>query len=84
MHCMYKIWYCYETKKTKPNDINANNWDEINVKACGLIHSYVSKEHNYSFLQETFINSLWKALENKYMKKSNENRLYLLMILFHL
>ena len=28
--------------------------------------------------------SLWKALENKYMNKKNENRLYLLKRLFYL
>ena len=36
------------------------------------------------FLLEMFVYSLWKALENKYMKKSNENRLCLLKRLLRL
>ena len=53
-------------------------------KNCGLIRSCLAKEQRYTFIQETFVYSLWKALENKYMKKSNENRLYLLERLFRL
>ena len=34
------------------------------------------------FLQEKSIYSLWKTLEYKYMKKSNENQLYLLKRFF--
>ena len=34
------------------------------------------------FLKETYVYSLWKALQNRYMKKSNENRLYMLKRLF--
>ena len=36
------------------------------------------------FLQETSACSLWKVLKNKYMKKCNENQLYLLKRLFRL
>ena len=53
-------------------------------KTCGLIRSCLAKEPRYTFLQEMPVYSLWKALENKYMKKSNENRLYLLKRLFYL
>ena len=54
-----------------------SEWEMLNIKTCGLIRSYMAKEKRYTFLQETSIYSLWKALENKYMKKNNENRLYL-------
>ena len=54
------------------------------MKTCGLISSYLAKEQKYTFIKETFVYSLWNVLENKYMKKINENWLYLLKRLFHL
>ena len=71
-------------KETRPNDTHENEWEMLNIKTCGLIRSCIIKEQRYTFLQETSVCSLWKVLENKYMKKSNENRLYLLKRLFRL
>ena len=71
-------------KGTKPDDSSESEWERINIKTCGLIRSCLAKEQRYTFLQETSVYSLWKALENKYIKKSNENRLSLLKRLFHL
>ena len=42
-------------------------------KTCVLIRSCLAKEQRHTFLQETFVYSLWNAVENKYMKKSKEN-----------
>ena len=69
-------------KETKPDDTNESEWERLNINTCGLIRSYMAKEQRYTFLKETYVYSLWKVLENKYMKKSNENRLYLLRRLF--
>ena len=44
----------------------------------------LTKEQRYTFLKETYVYSLWKALESKYMKKNIENRLYMLNKLFRL
>ena len=63
------------SKETRPYDTRVSEWEKLNIKTCGLIRSYLAKEQRYTFLQETFVYSLWKALENKYMKKRNENRL---------
>ena len=65
-------------EETRLDDTRESEWEKLNIKTCGLIRYCLGKDHMYTFLQETFANSLWKALENKYMKKSNENRLYLL------
>ena len=64
-------------KETKPDDTSESEWELLNIKTCGLIDSCLAKEHRYTFLKETSVYSLWKALENKYMKKSNENWVYL-------
>ena len=69
-------------KETKLDDTHERDWERLNIKTCGLICSYLAKDQRYTFLQETFTCSLLKALKNKYMKKSNENRLYLLKRLF--
>ena len=69
-------------KETRPDGASESKWEKLNLKTCRLIRSCLAKEQRYTFLQETSIYSLWKALENKYMKKNNENRLYLLKRLF--
>ena len=68
--------------ETRLDDTRESEWERLNIKTYGLICSCLVKEQRYTFLQETSIYSLWKALENKYMKKRNENRLYLLKRLF--
>ena len=71
-------------KEIKPDDTNESEWERLNIRTYGLNCSCLTKEQRYTFLQETFIYSLWKALENKYVKKRNENRLFLLERLFRL
>ena len=79
---LYMLYLDQVLKETKPDDTHESECE--NLKTCGLSCSCLAKEQRYTFLQETFVYSLWKALENKYMKKSNENRLYLLNRLFRL
>ena len=71
-------------KEIKLDDTSESEWQRLNIKTCGLIHSCLAKEQRYTFLQKTYVYSLWKALENKYVKKRNENRLYLFKRLFSL
>ena len=71
-------------KETRPDGTHESDWERLNIKTCGLIRSCLAKEQGYTFLQETSAYSLWKTLKNKYMKKSNENRLCLLKRLFRL
>ncbi|PON41859.1 hypothetical protein PanWU01x14_286250 [Parasponia andersonii] len=59
-------------------------WERINRQACDTIRLCLCREQKYPFMRETFASKLWKAIENKYMKKSNENRLYLKKRLFHI
>ena len=71
-------------EEEKPEDVFEKDWVRLNVKACGMIRSCLCREQKYPFMKETSANKLWKALENKYMKRSNENRLYLMKRLFRL
>ena len=71
-------------EENKPQDIDQKDWERQNRKACGVIRSCLSREQKYPFMKETSASNLWKALENKFMKKSNENRLYLLKRLYRL
>lgn len=47
-----------------------------------MIQSCLSKKQKYSFKIETSTYALWKALEEKFLKKINQNRLYMKKRLF--
>ena len=49
-------------KETIPDDPREREWERLNIKTCGFIRSCLAKEQMYTFLQETFVYSLWKAL----------------------
>ena len=71
-------------EEKKPQDIDQKDWDRLNAKACGVIRSCLSREQKYPFMKETPASNLWKALENKFMKKCHESQLYLLKRLYRL
>ena len=66
----------------KPEKLEDKEWTKINRQACGTIRSCLTREQKYPYMRETFASKLWKELENKFMKKSCENRLYLKKKLF--
>ncbi|KAH9802500.1 hypothetical protein KPL71_001412 [Citrus sinensis] len=61
----------------KPDMMDDKEWIKINRQACGTIHLCLTKDHKYSIMRETSAKKLWETLEEKYMKKSLENRLYM-------
>uniref|UniRef100_A0A5B6Z910 Putative Ty-1 copia retrotransposon n=1 Tax=Davidia involucrata TaxID=16924 RepID=A0A5B6Z910_DAVIN len=67
----------------KPKDISNEDWNFINRQACSTIRLCLAKDQKYFVMKETVATSLWKKLEDKYMTKSIENRLYLKKKLFH-
>ncbi|CAL2262889.1 unnamed protein product [Prunus armeniaca] len=66
----------------KPEDIDDKQWTRINLHACGAIRSFLDKELKYPYMKETPTKELWKKLEEKYMTKNIENRLFLKKRLF--
>ncbi|TXG46307.1 hypothetical protein EZV62_028187 [Acer yangbiense] len=68
---------------SKPKDISNEDWNYVNRQACGTIRLCLAKDQKYFVMKETMASSLWKKLEDKYMTKSIENRLYLKKKLFH-
>ncbi|TXG63127.1 hypothetical protein EZV62_010121 [Acer yangbiense] len=66
-----------------PKDISDEYWKYVNRQACGTIRLCLAKDQKYFVMKETIASSLWKKLEDKYMTKSIENRLYLKKKLFH-
>ncbi|TXG61001.1 hypothetical protein EZV62_012364 [Acer yangbiense] len=67
---------------SKPKDISDEDWNYVNRQACGTIRLCLAKDQKYGVMRETNAKSLWKQLEDKYMTKSMENRLYLKKKLF--
>ncbi|KAE8656194.1 Early-responsive to dehydration stress protein (ERD4) isoform 1 [Hibiscus syriacus] len=66
----------------KPDDVEEKEWKKINRFACGTIRSCLSREQKYAFSKETSASKLWKALEEKFLKKSGQNKLYMKKRLF--
>lgn len=66
----------------KPEDIDDKQWMRINLHACAAIRSFLDKELKYPYMKETSAKELWTKLEEKYMTKSAENRLFLKKRLF--
>ena len=68
--------------EAKPKDMSEEDWSLVNRQACGTIRLCLAKEQKYFVMKETSAAQLWKKLEDKYMTKSIENRLYLKKKLF--
>ena len=66
----------------KPDDVEEKEWKMVNRLACGTIRSCLSREQKYAFSKETSASKLWKALEEKFLKKSGQNKLYMKKRLF--
>ncbi|KAE8682964.1 Beta-glucosidase 24 [Hibiscus syriacus] len=66
----------------KPDDVEEKEWKRINRLACGTIRPCLSREQKYTFSKETSASKLWKALEEKFLKKNGQNKLYMKMRLF--
>ena len=66
----------------KPDDVDEKEWKTINRLACGTIRSCLSREQKYAFKNETSAYKLWKALEDKFLKKNSQNWLHMKKRLF--
>ena len=69
-------------EEKQPEDVEEKEWKTINRLACGTIRSCLSREQKYAFSRETSANKLWKALEEKFLKKNSQNKLYMKKRLF--
>eukprot|EP00268_Persea_americana_P009427 TRINITY_DN13788_c0_g4_i1.p1 TRINITY_DN13788_c0_g4~~TRINITY_DN13788_c0_g4_i1.p1 ORF type:complete len:180 (+),score=37.85 TRINITY_DN13788_c0_g4_i1:237-776(+) len=66
----------------KPSNMEDKEWQKINRQACSTIRLCLTKDQTYSVMRETSAKELWQKLEEKYMTKSLENRIYLKKKLF--
>ncbi|GJR03668.1 retrovirus-related pol polyprotein from transposon TNT 1-94 [Tanacetum coccineum] len=69
-------------EESKPEDVEERNWLTINRLACGTIRSCLSREKRYDFSKETSAYKLWVALEEKFLKKNCQNKLFMKKRLF--
>nr|TKR74783.1 hypothetical protein D5086_0000291950 [Populus alba] len=65
------------TLEDKPEDLDEKSWERINRLACSSIRLCLVKDQKYIFSEQNSAKELWQALEDKFMKKSIENCLYL-------
>ena len=49
-------------------DMTDAEWRKLNRQACGIIRSYLGKDHKYSFMKVTIAKELWDKHEAKYMQ----------------
>ncbi|KAG2663573.1 hypothetical protein I3760_16G037700 [Carya illinoinensis] len=66
----------------KPDDMTDQGWKKLNTQDCSTIRLCLTKEQKYFVMRETDARVLWQKLEDKFMKKSIESRLYLKKKLF--
>ncbi|PWA85384.1 Retrovirus-related Pol polyprotein from transposon TNT 1-94 [Artemisia annua] len=69
-------------EESKPKDVEERNWLTINRLACGTVRSCLSREQRYAFSKETSTYKLWVALEEKFLKKNCQNKLFMKKRLF--
>ncbi|KAH9771354.1 Integrase catalytic domain-containing protein [Citrus sinensis] len=72
--CQQELDIAFEEK---PDVMDDKEWIKINRQACGTIRLCLAKDQKYSVMRETSAKKLWETLEEKYMKKSLENMLYM-------
>jgi len=68
----------------KPEEVEEKDWSIINRLACETIRSCLSREQKYAVKNETSTHKLWKALEDKFLKKSGQNKLLMKKRLFRI
>ncbi|KAE8709887.1 Tubulin beta-2 chain [Hibiscus syriacus] len=69
-------------EEEKPESMEEKEWRTINRLACNMIQSCLSREHKYGYKNETSASNMWKAMEEKFLKKSSHNRLHMKKRLF--
>ena len=65
------------TLEEKLEDISEKNWVKMNRQACSSIRLCLAMDQKYFVMHETVAKDLWRKLEDKFMTRSMENRLYL-------
>ena len=66
----------------RPPKYKESVWEKMNRNAYGVIRSCLEQELKYDVIGVTSAMKMWEILNNKYLTKSNENRLHLLRRLF--
>ena len=69
-------------EKEKPDEVDEKEWRTLNRLACSTIRTCLSREQKYAFAKETSANAMMKALEDKFLKKTSQNKLHLKQRLF--
>uniref|UniRef100_A0A3Q7GJ81 Reverse transcriptase Ty1/copia-type domain-containing protein n=1 Tax=Solanum lycopersicum TaxID=4081 RepID=A0A3Q7GJ81_SOLLC len=64
-------------EEKKPDGVGEEYWKIINCVACGTIRSYLAREQKYPHTKETSANKLWNSLEERFLKKNSQNKLYM-------
>ena len=64
-------------EEKKPDGVGEEDWKIINCVACGTIRSYLAREQKYPYTKETSANKLWNSLEEKFLNKNSQNKLYM-------
>ena len=69
-------------REKKPQNMKEETWQELDEKILTAIQLCLADEMLDEFSMEKIASSLWKRLQNHYLKKSLANRLILKQSLF--
>ena len=64
-------------REQKPQDMKKETWQELDEKALTAIQLYLANKVLDKFSTDKTVSSLWKRLQDHYLKKSLVNRLIL-------
>ncbi|VVB15575.1 unnamed protein product [Arabis nemorensis] len=93
----YHIWKCkmedlfyvkelnvpvFEEKK--PEDKTEDQWKLLHRQVCGLIRQWVDDNVRNHIENETDARSLWKKLEQLFVRKTGNNKMYMIKKLIEL
>ncbi|KAL7258699.1 hypothetical protein ACSBR1_004749 [Camellia fascicularis] len=89
----FGIWKCkvkdklvqmnlHFTLGDKPESLDEFEWEKVNLLTCSSIQLCLAQEEKYAFIEYHTTKELWKVLQDKFMTKNIENRLYLKKRLF--
>jgi hypothetical protein len=61
-----------------PSEMKQDQWDVLNLQACGIIRQWVDDNVLNHIIDETRAHTLWQKLDELYVRKEGTNKMFLI------